>query len=444
MINKLILETLRNQLNISKQEFSKNLNIDHDDYLLFEKNNNYDMFPAHSILKLREIMLEEERKNFIAYKEKFAIEKQGIFSSSKIVAHFDKLAMLFNPEQKEQVGPITVEFHPSTKCNHACPGCTFNIGTLSADKRFNFDTELLDQLLIDLEELNVRGIDISGGGEPLCHPEIDDILASFAAKFDVGLVTNGGLLNEAHNEAIVDNCLWCRVSLDAGSQKVYNEMHGNISSVNFDDIISKIKALGATKLRKKSSITLGVSFLLTPTNFMDVLPAINIIKDIPGIDYFQTKPIVLNPGTRLDLNMIFWDKRLFDLLTVIGSYSTDTFNVFTLSYKFSDMILGESTGVAFKKCYGHPFYPTIAANGAVFICCHMLNNYFNNNLTGYYGKINKHCSFAKIWEDPFFNRFKIGENIQTRFCAINCKCSETNKMLMQLDYEKIMHKNFIN
>jgi MoaA/NifB/PqqE/SkfB family radical SAM enzyme len=441
MINKQLLETLRNQLNTDKQAFSKMLELPFEDYTNFEDHNNYEMFPAHSILKLRQIMLDEEKSNFEAYKEKFADEKKGIFSSSKILAHFDKLSMLLNPDKKKAVGPITVEFHPSTRCNHACPGCTFNTGNLTDDKRFNFDMDLLDNLIEDLDELEVRGIDISGGGEPLCHPEIATIITKFARKFDVGLVTNGGLLNaEKHHDAILDNCVWCRVSVDAGSQQVYNDMHG--PHVNFNDIVEKITKLGEAKLRKNSKTTLGVSFLLTPTNFMDVLPAINIFKNIPGINYFQTKPIVLSPGTRLDLDMIFWDKRLFDLLATIGSYSTDTFNVFTLSYKFSDMILGESTGVPFKKCYGHPFYPTIAANGAVLVCCHMLNNLFNDNFTGYYARIDHNLRFKELWKSEL--RFEVGNDINTRFCPINCKLSETNKNLMQLDYEKIAHRNFIN
>jgi len=302
--------------------------------------------------------------------------------------------------------------------------------------------ELLDQLILDLKELDVRGIDISGGGEPLCHPNIGVIIEKFAKEFDVGLVTNGALFNEDLIDIVLNNCTWCRISVDAGSQKIYNEMHGNGPNIDFNKIVDIITAIGKRKQQLNSKTTFGVSFLLTPSNFMDVLPAINIFKNIPGIDYFQTKPIVLSPGTRLDLNMIFWDKRLFDLLATIGSYSTDTFNVFTLSYKFSDMVLEEATGVPFDKCYGHPFYPTVAANGAIFICCHMLNNYFNDDLTGYYGKIDETNTFKDIWLN--INRFNVGKNIKTRFCPINCKLSETNKALQNFSIEKIQHKNFIN
>jgi MoaA/NifB/PqqE/SkfB family radical SAM enzyme len=442
MIDKVLIETLRNQLGVEKKEFSDMLLLKFEDYLFFEKEDSYDMFPALSLLKLREIMLQEETKNFVAYKERFAKEQKGIFTSNKILAHLDKLSCLLDEDKKKTVGPITCEFHPSTVCNHACPGCTFNTGNLTKDKRFTFDMKLLPGVIRDLKELDVRGIDLSGGGEPLCHPEIATIIEKFSKEFDVGLVTNGGMFKPETMDAVLANCTWCRVSVDAASQKVYNDMHGNNSNVNFEEIVKIITELGRKKLESKSKTTLGVSFLLTPSNFLDVLPAINIFKNIPGIDYFQTKPIVLSPGTRLDLNMIFWDKRLFDLLATIGSYSTDTFNVFTLSYKFSDMILEEPTGVPFKKCYGHPFYPTIAADGSVLICCHMLNNYFNGDMTGHYGKIDKDTSFKDIWSNA--TRWETGEAIQTRSCPINCKLSETNKSLMNFSLEKIQHRNFIN
>jgi len=441
-INKIMLETLRNQIGIDKEKFAQKLNLSISDYNLFEKNNNYEMFPAHAILKIREIMLEEERNNFEEYKNRFPVEKKGIFSSSKILAHFDKLADLLSSENQRDVGPITVEFHPTTACNHACPGCTFNTGNLTSDKRFNFDTDLLDNLIENFIEFKVRGIDISGGGEPLCHKEIGTIIDKFSQHFDTGLVTNGALFTDELMDITLKNCTWCRVSVDAGSQQVYNEMHGYNPNINFEKIVEIIKKLGQKKIETGSNTTLGVSFLLTPSNFMDVLPAINIFKNIPGLDYFQTKPIVLSPGTRLDLNMIFWDKRLFDLLATIGSYSTDTFNVFTLSYKFSDMILAESTGVPFDKCHGHPFYPTIAANGSILVCCHMLNNYFNGDFSGCYGKIDKDISFKDIWLNK--SRFNVGKSVKTRFCPINCKLSETNKALQNFSIEKMQHLNFIN
>jgi molybdenum cofactor biosynthesis enzyme MoaA len=99
----------------------------------------------------------------------------------------------------------------------------------------------LPKLIEDLKNLDVRGIDISGGGEPLCHPEIAAIIEKFAGCFDVGLVTNGYALDDTNNkekarklrQTILTNCAWCRISVDAGSQEIYSLMHGNEPHIQF-------------------------------------------------------------------------------------------------------------------------------------------------------------------------------------------------------------------
>jgi radical SAM protein with 4Fe4S-binding SPASM domain len=102
-------------------------------------------------------------------------------------------------------------------------------------------------------------------------------------------------------------------------------------------------------------------------------------------------------------------------------YATDAnFRVFTLEHKFLD-IISEAYGKAFEKCWGHPLYPAIAADGGVYPCCLMIGN---ANLC--FGNINDH-SFSDIWKDP--TRMKAVASIDAHKCPINCKLSETNKTL---------------
>ena len=443
------LEALRNQLNLTTRDFCDRLEIDINDYALFIRTEDFSQFPENAANTLISIMLEEEQKNLLSYKDKFPLEKEGYFSNSKILRHLDKLLKLEN--SPEEVGPITVEFHPTTMCNNACPFCTFKISEIGNDKKSIFDSDLLDNLITDLKKLTVKGIDISGGGEPLCHPKIGEIISSFAkASCDVGLVTNGYALDDESSSetkkelrrVILSNCTWCRISVDAGSQEIYSLMHGNKSHIRFDDIVKKIELLAKDKVAMGSETTLGVSFLLTPYNFSDLIKSICIFREIKGIDYFQVKPIVISPSERSKDYMIFWDKRLFELLTTIKSYETDVFKIFTLPYKFSDMLLSKSEGLPFEKCYGHPFYPTIAADGSILVCCHILNNLLDNKKIGVYGKISKDESFYSIWTKP--SRFKEGDNIPIGLCPVNCKLSETNKILQNLYGQKIVHVNFIN
>jgi len=431
------LEKLRNQIGLSKVDFANKIVLTLQDYELFI--HNAENMPAQSILKLKEIMLDEEQKNLENYYNRFASqnEKSTIFESNKIFAHLDKLKTYLDPNTKRETGPVTVEFHPSTFCNHACPGCIYNTWTLDKSKRHNFDISLLPNLIEDLKYFNVRGINLSGGGEPLCHPKWKEIIEEFAKQFDVGLITNGGLLEDP--EVPVRNCQWIRFSVDAGSDETYLQTHGQ--TANFSATVNNIRKVIEEKQKTKSTVTIGISYLLTPDNYLDIIPSINLFKKM-GVDYIQIKPIVLFPEDRVNLSYIFWNNDIFNLLASVTTYSTDTFKVSTVSHKFVELIKYERTGIPFKKCYGHSLFPVITSDGSVLTCCFKLNDYNNGLMSGYYGKITAENSFKSVWESEY--RFNQGEKVNTRFCPINCKIAETNKILMSLEETRIQHPNFIN
>jgi hypothetical protein len=147
------------------------------------------------------------------------------------------------------------------------------------------------------------------------------------------------------------------------------------------------------------------------------------------------------PVERVNAGMIFWDRQMFDMLVEARAYQTDVFRVYTLGYKFVDMLLNEHAGLPFSRCWGHALYPTILADGTVLVCCNMLNHHIAGNEFGTYGRITSEHGFAELWHDS--SRFAIGERIDTRLCPSNCKLSETNKVLERLCARPIAHGNFI-
>lgn len=453
-----ILEQIRLDLRLSPKEFCDKLDVDIGDYSTYLSSDDLRNFPEKAMTELKRIMLDLEEQNLKDFKTRIDITTDGIFTSSKILGHLDKLALLqSNPDQ---VGPITVEFHPTNQCNHGCPDCTFAISDSSRRKseigQAEFNIKLLPQLIDDLRKLGVKGIDISGGGEPTMHPKLATIISAFRqGGFDVGLVTNGSRLLSRTDakqkkakklrQSILENCTWCRISVDAGSQAIYEKMHGQLPSVDFPHLVNAIKVIADEKMKTKSKTTLGVSFLLTPDNFLDLIKSICIFRDIPGIDYFQIKPIVIAPAERVNKpNMIFWDRRLFDALVVAKVYENPpSFKIYTLGFKFIDMLLMGGKGLPFSRCWGYPFYPTVAADGSILVCCHMLNNLFDGKSIGVYDKVTKEKSFLQIWKET--DRAEKARQIVVRTtCPSNCKLSETNKFLNSFMGRKVEHKNFIN
>lgn len=444
-----MLECVRGDLRLGPAEFAERLGLPPADYDLIVRSGITDNIPPRVRQRLESLLLDMETANVEAYRLQLAKSEFGVFSGAKLHHHLDKVAVL--QSDPESATPVTVELHLSNLCGHKCPSCTFGIpeqeksGVGSA----TFDVSLLPRLISDLKAMGVRAVEVSGGGEPTLHPEAGRVLSELrSAGFDVGLVTNGWFLERPDvrhielRDTILRCATWCRVSVDAGSQEVYEKTHGRATHINFDKLVGGIRTLARRKLESGSRATLGISFLVSRENYLDLVPAVCLFRDVPGLDYFQVKPFAVLPVERASSpHLVFWDRRLFDTLVALEAYARPGFAIHTAGYKFVDMVVAESRGLPFKKCHGHPFYPTIGADGSVMVCCHMLNNQLDGNGNGVYGRIDAETSFADLWASS--RRFEVGAGMDTRLCPVNCKLSETNKILDGVLGDFPTHGNFI-
>ncbi|MHB8923641.1 MAG: radical SAM protein, partial [Thermoleophilia bacterium] len=116
--------------------------------------------------------------------------------------------------------PRTMEFFLSNVCNHACAGCHSRY--MHNDKNRFLDFDVMKDVVSDVAELGVEGVEISGGGEPLMYPKIVEAIAFMRSKgLKVGMFSNGSLLTEELSEFLVQNVLFLRVAFDAGTKETY-------------------------------------------------------------------------------------------------------------------------------------------------------------------------------------------------------------------------------
>jgi len=443
-----MLECVRNDLHLTPAEFAERIGLTASDYALVVESGIVDNIPPRVRRALEGVLLDMEMVNVEAYRGQLARSEFGVFSAVKLHHHLDKVATL--QRDPRAATPITVELHLSNLCGHKCPSCTFGIparegGAATA----SFDVALLPRLIDDLKGMGVRAVEISGGGEPTFNRDAGQFIAELhGAGFDVGLVTNGWFLEKPDvrhielRDTILEHVTWCRISVDAGSQDVYEKTHGKASHISFDRLVEGISTLGRRKLESGSRTTLGISFLVSQQNHLDLIRAVCLFRDVEGLDYFQVKPFAVAPVERAtDPDFVFWNRRLFDALVALEAYARPGFAIHTAGYKFVDMVVAETSGLPFKRCHGHPFYPTIGADGSVMVCCHMLNNRLDESGVGVYGRISAETSFADLWSSE--RRFEVGSCMDTRLCPVNCKLSETNKILSGMLGQFPDHGNFI-
>jgi MoaA/NifB/PqqE/SkfB family radical SAM enzyme len=198
----------------------------------------------------------------------------------KIYYYLGQVDKLLNGEF---VPPITCEIDPSNNCMLNCNFCMYSNYLRESDaKNVNLDYWVYRRLIRELRELGTLSITFTGGGEPLMHPKINEmILDALIEQFEIGLVTNGVLLDKITN---LDKFKFIRISIDSYNAKMYKVVKGKN---NFDRVIEN------TKLALTKNPTVGWSYVINEQNNKDLEKAEQLAEDI-GVTYIQFKPAYIN------------------------------------------------------------------------------------------------------------------------------------------------------
>ena len=127
--------------------------------------------------------------------------------SSYTAADTFPIKLLLNRSVKRLV-PVHVQWIPTNRCNMRCTVCCCS----ARDRDLEMDLTIAQAVIQDLAGIGCEAVTITGGGEPLCHPHIQEMLSAFDLHdVEVGLVTNGMLLDRL-DENDLATLTWCRIS----------------------------------------------------------------------------------------------------------------------------------------------------------------------------------------------------------------------------------------
>lgn len=318
-------------------------------------------------------------------------------------------------------GPIVVDLDPTTFCDLACPEC-ISSGVLNKGQ---FDKERVVELTKELVLSGVQAVVLIGGGEPLMHKSIGAIIEILhKAGIKIGLVSNGTLIDR-YLQPLSQMLDWVRISMDAGSQEVYDRYRpsGRKQSV-FPKIIANMRQLAASKKG-----ILGYSYLLMyrlddkgkliDSNYLDVLNAAQLAKDI-GCDYFEVKAMyddnhhVIAPPTEL---LVEFEAILPELLKLENTY----FRVlYSSTYEELSSLKKEKQEKHYNTCPIMELRTTVTPNG-VFACPS-----HRGNPAGYLGKVNQQ-SFPSFWQEVNINKVN-----PQRDCQFFCPRHQSNLEIIKM------------
>ncbi len=301
-----------------------------------------------------------------------------------------------------------------------CPGHRPDSSYINID----FVLDIIDQL----QSAGIKAIVLSGGGEPILHPNIIDIIKYINSKgINIGLVTSGQR-NFSYNkmEYIIRSLTWLRISLDAGTPEIYKLTHG-IDQDKYKTVLNFIQDALSARKKTDSQCTIGVGYLTGWNHEKEIedYEQAALICAKMGVDYFQLRP--LNFSNKVYEFSDYIKKSVASINNkmrlVKSRHKYDFFDTTRIDYRRP-----------YKYCHISYFTTIICVNGGVYVCCDL-----RNQPTACIGNLHQK-SFIDIWKNV--NEVTAKVNIDN--CLPHCKNDNANRIIDRILQNKDNnHKNFI-
>lgn len=309
--------------------------------------------------------------------------------------------------------------------------CAYRMEGYSSNEQF-CDTDVMpyEKVIETLECLAYNGtkaIQFTGGGEPLFHPRIKDILLKTKELgLDVALVTNGVLLTEELIEIIKD-IKWIRISVDAGTAETYTSLR-QVKQIQYDRLIDNIQKLA--KVKSKDTI-LGIGFVVCKENHWEIFKSAKMFKEM-GVDNFRISAAFTPDGMTYFLDFI--ESAKSDAKQTKIELEDENFTVFNLfDDRISDLFVGSQN---YDYCPMKELVVYIGADSKVYTCCILA---YNQN--GLVGDISNQ-SFSDLWDSNAKKHFYETHNPKC-LCQLPCMFEKKNEFINYCIKQNPKHINYI-
>ena len=123
-----------------------------------------------------------------------------------------------------KIVPIHLQLIPTNACNQTCSFCSCS----DRRKGLELSLEKMKGILNVASQLGTKALTITGGGEPLMHKDLNEMIRYAAERgIECGLTTNGKLLDRLEEHK---NLTWCRISTSDEQTPAYDKISKAVNS----------------------------------------------------------------------------------------------------------------------------------------------------------------------------------------------------------------------
>ena len=285
--------------------------------------------------------------------------------------------------------PVILHVYPTNECNSDCLWCIMREERARGGQ---LERDVFERLIDDANEMGVRAIHVSGGGEPLLYNHLD-LLDRF--KGTRILSTNGTRVGSYGAKWLWSLFDRIRVSLDAGSPDVYFAVR---REHRFEEVLRGIQELGYEKARlreaglsdkgfvldryRKTRKSLGLGFVLDAENWKSIFDFCLLPERYHlNVDFLHVRPAYYPRSSPGDVNT----RRTLDpaFLLCEAARAATRVPIFSISEKFR----GYWTDRSFEKCLATPLHAVVTATGEFIVCQDVFIRFGNLN----------QLTFPEIW-----------------------------------------------
>ncbi|WP_321421346.1 4Fe-4S cluster-binding domain-containing protein [uncultured Methanobacterium sp.] len=320
--------------------------------------------------------------------------------------------------------PKMAYIYPTYQCSLHCKNCMYkdHIKECKKNKSLDMDLQLFRTILTDLSSLGVMNVELCGGGEPLEHGNINEIIEVVSEfrrnnRMDFGILTNGqsiSRLNENTLKIILECFAYIRLSFSEQSSeniRLREEYFNNLSQL-----------LEYKEKNKKLKAIIGSKLLLTSKNKDKLLETVSELLDL-GVEHLKIKSIRSPDDEPSFEDLIEVEEELRSLKS--EKSANDILQV----------DLGKTVYPAGFKCWINPLSVTIDPYGGIYICY----NFHNDPENMMIGKYNKNNSLSDFWGK--LEHVEKIRNINTELVcesdtSCNCRFVEYQNILEKISIEK--------
>lgn len=295
-----------------------------------------------------------KNNKYSEYKITFFPEKLQSFVSGKITA------------------PIYVRVKPINRCDHSCFFCAYSTGFRKHDNKENhiisgmhtdmvhediIPTAKMLEILEDFRDIGVKAVTYSGGGEPLMHRDIVQIMqTTLDYNIDLSIITNGQMLVKRRAQVLAP-AKWVRVSIDYTNAAQMAASRG-VPEKNFDMILQNLE--GFAKI-KQASCDLGVNYIIHRDNYGGIAKFAKTLKNC-GVENVRFSPMWTPDIAGYHAPIM---AAVHEQLALAGELIDEKFSLNT-TYNIESK--AHSPVRTYTKCHFMQIVPVVGADQMVYAC----------------------------------------------------------------------------